>query len=233
MGSKLTSVPWTLIDTAPVPNGGGDLRLWQRGEEFSIRLGNNPLMNSRVFGSEEALAKIACAKIASRVRPRVLIGGLGMGFTLRAALGDLGADARVTVAELIPAVVGWNHGPLADLSGACLTDARVDIREIDVAQLIQSERSAYDAILLDVDNGPDGLTHSANDRLYDLNGVGAAHAALRPGGVLAIWSSQPDKKFTQRLRMIGFAVEEVRVRAHGTNRGTRHIIWIATRVTGT
>ncbi len=233
MGNRLTSLPWALIDTAPVPEDGGELRLWQRGDEFSIRLGNNPLMNSRVFGSEEALAKIACAKIVSRARPNILIGGLGMGFTLRAALEVLGPDARIVVAELVPAVVAWNRGPLAALSGNCLTDARVDIREIDVAHLIQSEQSAYDAILLDVDNGPDGLTHRDNDRLYDLNGLAAAHAALRPGGVLAIWSSQPDKKFTRRLSTMGFVVEEIPVRAHKSNRKARHIVWIATRPVGT
>jgi spermidine synthase len=230
MGNSLTSLPWALIDTAQVPGDGGELRLWQRGDEFSIRLGNNPLMNSRVFGSEEALAKIACAKIASRARPQqILIGGLGMGFTLRAALEVLGPDAQIVVAELVSAVVAWNRGPLSTLSGDCLTDARVNIREIDVAHLIQSKQAAYDAILLDVDNGPDGLTHRDNDQLYDLNGLMAAHAALRPGGVLAIWSSQPDQKFTRRLGTMGFVVEEVPVRAYKSNRKARHIVWVATR----
>jgi spermidine synthase len=147
-------IPWTLLDTAEVPGGGGQLRLLQRGAEFSIRLGHNELMNSRVHGSEEALAKIAIAKLGAHPRPRILIGGLGMGFTLRAALRAIGAEARVVVAELLPAVVAWNRGWLADVSDHSLTDARVSIREEDVASLIKAERSAYDAILLDVDNGP-------------------------------------------------------------------------------
>jgi spermidine synthase len=222
-------IPWTLLDTAEVPGEGGELRLLQRGGEFSIRLGHNELMNSRVHASEEALAKIACARIGARARPQILIGGLGMGFTLRAALGVIGAEARVVVAELVPAVVAWNRGPLAGVSDHSLADARVSIRQADVASLIRSERSAYDAILLDVDNGPEALTRKANDRLYDLAGLGAAQAALRPGGVLAAWSAGPDRNFTQRLRKIGFEVDEVRVRARGARSGARHIVWIAAR----
>ena len=169
-------IPWTLLDTTEVPGDGGELRLLQRGAEFSIRLGHYELMNSRVHGSEEALAKIAIAKIEDHTRPRILIGGLGMGFTLRAALRAIGAEARVVVAELVPAVVAWNRGWLAGVSDRSLADARVSIREEDVAGLIMSERSAYDAILLDVDNGPGALTRKANDRLYDLAGLGAAYA---------------------------------------------------------
>ena len=222
-------IPWTLLDTAEVPGDGGELRLLQRGAEFSIRLGHNELMNSRVHESEEALAKIAIAKIGDHARPRILIGGLGMGFTLRAALRLIGAEARVVVAELVPAVVAWNHGWLADVSDRSLADARVIIREEDVASLIMSERSAYDAILLDVDNGPEALTRKANDRLYDLAGLGAAYAALRSRGVLAAWSARPDRNFTQRLRNTGFEVNEVRVRARGARGGARQIIWIAAR----
>jgi spermidine synthase len=220
-------VPWIELDTTAVP-GGGSLRLMQRGNEFSIRIGRDELMNSRMHGSEEALAKLACARLAGRVRPRVLIGGLGMGFTLRAALDQLGNDARIVVAELVPAVVAWNRGALAELSGRALADARVSIREADVAKLIRAEPAAYDAILLDVDNGPDALTHMGNERLYDTAGLAAAQAALRPGGVLAIWSAAPDRNFTQRLRKAGFAVEEARVRARG-DRGARHIVWVAAR----
>jgi spermidine synthase len=224
-------IPWTLLDTAEVPGGGGQLRLLQRGAEFSIRLGHNELMNSRVHGSEEALAKVAIAKLGAHPRPRILIGGLGMGFTLRAALRAIGAEARVVVAELLPAVVAWNRGWLADVSDHSLTDARVSIREEDVASLIKAERSAYDAILLDVDNGPEALTRKANDRLYDLAGLGAAYAALRPRGVLATWSAGPDRDFTRLLRKVGFAVSEVRVRARGARGGAHQIIWIAARPT--
>jgi spermidine synthase len=222
-------IPWTLLDTAEVPGEGGELRLLQRGAEFSIRLGHNELMNSRVHGSEEALAKIAIAKIGDHTRPRILIGGLGMGFTLRAALRVIGAEARVVVAELVPAVVAWNRGWLAGVSDRSLADARVSIREEDVASLIMSERSAYDAILLDVDNGPEALTRKANERLYDLAGLEAAYAALRSRGVLAAWSAGPDRNFTRRLLNAGFDVNEERVRARGARGGASQIIWIAAR----
>jgi spermidine synthase len=222
-------IPWTLLDTAEVPGDGGELRLLQRGAEFSIRLGHNELMNSRVHGSEEALAKIAIAKIRDHTRPRILIGGLGMGFTLRAALRVIGAEARVVVAELVPAVVAWNRGWLAGVSDHSVADARVSIHEEDVSSLIKSDRSAYDAILLDVDNGPEALTRKANDRLYDLAGLSAAYAALRPRGLLAAWSAGPDRNFTRRLCKAGFEVNEVRVRARGTRGGARRIIWIAAR----
>jgi spermidine synthase len=222
-------IAWSLIDTAPVPGGGDELRLMRRGAEFSIRLGHNELMNSRVGGSEAALATIACERIGAVKRPRLLIGGLGMGFTLRAALPVLGSQARIIVAELVPAVLAWARGPMAPVFGDSLSDPRVRLHEADVAQLIGQERSAFDAILLDVDNGPAGLTRTGNDRLYDLAGLRAAHAALRAGGVLAVWSSGPDAGFTRRLRKAGFAVEEVAVRANGARGGARHLIWIATR----
>jgi spermidine synthase len=220
-------IPWSLVDTAQVP-GGGELRLKQRGAEFSIMLGQNELMNSRLSGSEEALATIACERIRDRKAPRILIGGLGMGFTLRAALAALGPAARIVVAELVPAVVAWARGPMAEVFADSLTDPRVSIREADVGHLIRSEASAFDAILLDVDNGPEGLTRKANDALYDLKGLSAARAALRPGGVLAVWSSTQNPKFTWRLGKAGFAVEEVRARANGSRGGARHVIWIAT-----
>jgi len=221
-------IPWSLLDTAKMP-GGGELRLMQRGAEFSIRLGHNELMNSRLSGSEAALATLACEKIRARKRPQILIGGLGMGFTLRAALAALGTEAKIIVAELVPAVVTWAHGPMAEVFGESLADPRVRIREADVSDLIRSHQSTYDAILLDVDNGPEGLTRRANDGLYDLEGLNAAHAALRPAGVLAVWSSAPDTKFTQRLRKTGFAVDEVPLRANRARGGARHVIWIATR----
>jgi spermidine synthase len=226
-------VPRELIDTAPIPGGEGALRLFRRGREFSIMLGANELMNSRLGGSEKALAALACARIAGRRRPCLLIGGLGMGFTLRAALEALGPEARIVVAELVPAVIAWSRGPMAELFGASLADPRVEIVEADVARLIggvaEGRRAAWDAILLDVDNGPDGLSLPANNRLYADSGLGEAAAALRPGGILAIWSAAPDLAFTRRLRGAGFAVEEHAVRAAGGRRGARHMIWIATR----
>jgi spermidine synthase len=223
-------IPWSLIDTAPVPGSGENvLRLKQRGTEYSIMLGQNELMNSRLSGSEEELAKLACMRIKAVTHPHVLIGGLGMGFTLRAALANLGAEAQVMVAELMPAVVSWARGPLAHIFADSLTDPRVSVREADVGDLIRSQRSAFDAILLDVDNGPDGLVREANGALYDMKGLSAAHAALRAGGILAVWSSGPDRNFTHRLRKTGFNVDEVAVRANGSRGGARHVIWMATR----
>jgi spermidine synthase len=220
-------IPWTRVAAAPIP-GGGELRLMRRGGEFSIRLGAGELMNSRRGGSEEALAAVACARIGARARPRILIGGLGMGFTLRAALQALDAAARVEVAELVPAVVQWAQGPLAEIFAGSLSDPRVKVEAADVAAVIAAAAAAYDAILLDVDNGPAGLTRAANDRLYDARGLAAARAALTPGGVLALWSSGPDRRFTHRLRDAGFDVEEVLARARGA-RGARQLIWLATR----
>ena len=209
-----------------MPGGGGELRLMRRGAEFSIMAGRIELMNSRVSGSETALAAMSCNRLRDRPQARMLIGGLGMGFTLRAALAELGPGARIAVAELVPAVVRWARGPLAEIFGNCLADPRVTICEEDVGRLIGSGRAGYDAILLDVDNGPEGLTRRANDGLYDLAGLRAARTALSPGGVLAVWSSAPDEKFARRLHKAGFAVDEVRVRANGA-RGAKHTIWFA------
>ncbi|GGF63127.1 spermidine synthase [Azorhizobium oxalatiphilum] len=220
-------IPWVLLDTAPLP-GGGDLRLKQRGTEFSIMLGPIELMNSRLSGSEEALARLTLEKLSGSKAPHILIGGLGMGFTLRAALALCPADARITVAELVPAVVDWARGPMAEVFGGCLDDPRVSIHVGDVGALIGKSRGGFDAILLDVDNGPDGLTVEANDRLYATGGLGAAKAALTPGGVLSVWSSAPDPRFSQRMRKVGFQVEEVPVRASTKKRGARHMIWLAT-----
>jgi len=221
-------IRWSLIDTATVPDDGGELRLMQRGTEFSIMSGAIELMNSRLSGSEEALATLVCARLQDRPKAHILIGGFGMGFTLRAALENLGPEAKVMVGELVPAVVDWARGPMAHMSGPCLDDPRVAVRLGDVGALIRSGEAAYDAILLDVDNGPEGLSRAANDRLYDHGGLSAARRALRPGGILAVWSSAPSAAFTQRLRKAGYAVEEVRVRASRGGRGARHMIWLAT-----
>ncbi|ACE93601.1 SAM-dependent methyltransferase protein (plasmid) [Rhizobium phaseoli] len=221
-------LPWIQLDSATIPGEGGELRLKQRGSEFSIMLGANELMNSRLSGSEEALATLSWERIKGHPKPRILIGGLGMGFTLRAALAVLPDDAGVTVAELVPAVVAWARGPMAEVFKGCLDDPRVGIHQGDVGEAIRAGKSAYDAILLDVDNGPDGLTRKSNDRLYDFAGLRAAREALRPGGVLAVWSSGPDPDFTRRLKDSGFAVDVVNTRA-GRKRGVRHVIWLAVK----
>ncbi len=222
-------IPWELLDRAQVPGNSGGLRLCRRGREFSIRVGGCELMNSRAHGSEDALAEIACARVADRPKPRVLIGGLGMGFTLASALHRLGASARVVVSELVPAVVEWNRGPLADLAGQPLQDSRVTVREVDVAQILQTELQTYDAILLDVDNGPNGLTLKGNDWLYSREGLEAAFAALRPAGVLAVWAASHDQSFSRRLKLAGFEVTEVHARARGPHGGAHHTIWLAVR----
>ncbi|WP_242147477.1 spermidine synthase [Sphingomonas sp. BAUL-RG-20F-R05-02] len=221
-------VPRVLIDTAQVP-GGGEMRLVQRGPDFFIMLGTEELMSSRMSGSEEALATMACERVSAQA-PHFLIGGYGMGFTLRAALAQLGAKAQVSVAELVPQVVEWARGPMAAFTGDSLADPRVAIIEDDVGAVIADGRGTYDAILLDVDNGPDGLTRRGNDRLYSPRGLEAARAALRPGGVLAIWSAAPDVKFARRLRETDMAVDEVTIRARASGKGARHVIWFAKKV---
>jgi spermidine synthase len=222
-------IPWLQIDTARVPGADVELRLMRRGAEFSMMLGPNELMNSRLSGSEQALATLACGKIEAVKSPHLLIGGLGMGFTLRAALAVLGADARITVAELVPAVIAWARGPMADLFGDSLSDPRTRVREADVVDVIRSHDSGFDAILLDVDNGPEGLIRKANDALYDPKGLKAIRRALRPRGVLAVWSSGPNPAFTKRLRDAGFEVSEVALRATAKRSGARHVIWFATK----
>lgn len=221
-------VPWILLDRADIP-GGGVLTLHRRGEEFAIRVGNVELMNSRMHGSEEALATVAFERLGGRGAPRVLIGGLGMGFTLAAVLAAAPRDGVAVVAELVPAVVQWNRQFLGHLAGRPLADPRVVVREGDVGKVIAERRGEYDAILLDVDNGPDGLTTPENERLYGPAGLRAAHDALRPKGILGIWSSFASPRFTKQLRDARFVVEEVRARARGAAGGGRHMIWVATK----
>lgn len=222
-------IPWQFIDSARVPGGSAELSLYTRGTEFAIRVNGCELMNSRVHGSEDALAEYACARIGNRPSPHILIGGLGMGFTTAAALRRLDAESRVVVAELVPAVVEWNRKYLGELTGHPLQDSRVTVREADVALVLRTEHQVYNAILLDVDNGPEGLTHKGNDWLYTDAGIKAAFAALQPAGVLAVWSAGPDLAFTRRLSRAGFEVEEIGVRARGAAGGNRHTIWVATR----
>lgn len=222
-------IPWEFLGSARAPGDGEELSLYRRGKEFSIRVKACQLMGSAASGSEEALAELVCARLAGRPRPRLLIGGLGMGYTVGAALRQLNAEGQVVVAELVPAVVEWNRGPLADLAGRPLEDPRVTVQVTDVARLLRTETAAYDAILLDVDNGPEGLTRKGNNWLYAQVGLERAWAALRPAGVLGVWSSHPDRAFARRLRRVGFAVEEVSVRARGLRGGPQHIVWLAQR----
>jgi spermidine synthase len=221
--------PWVLIATAAIPSG-AEMGLYQHVKDFAIRVGRDELMNSISHGSEDALASLAIAKLGPRTARHALIGGLGMGFTAAATLRGIGDDGRVTIAELMPAVVEWNRGPLAHLAGHPLNDPRVAVQVGDVAKLLRSQRGAYDLILLDVDNGPQALTSNANHWLYGAKGLANAFAALRSGGVLAVWSAGPDPAFTRRLRQAGFQVEITEARAHG-NRGTRFVIWLAIQPT--
>ncbi len=225
---------WEQLDTADIPRGGGELRLLKRADEFAIRITGTQgdLMNSRTHGSEDALGELACAPCAGDDSPAVLIGGLGMGFTLAAALATLPQQARVTVAELVPAVVQWNRGQLGACAGYPLNDQRAEVVIVDVGELINKNPGTYDAIILDVDNGPEGLTHPENDDLYALEGLKASRRALRPGGLLAVWSVSAAPRFTSVLKQAGFKVEEKRVRAHMSGKkgkGARHTIWLATR----
>lgn len=219
--------PRELLGTAQIP-GGDELRLFRRGGDFMIVLDRNELMSSRMSGSEEALAVMTCDRLRGRPAPHLLIGGYGMGFTLRAGLAALGPDARVTVAELVPEIIEWARGPMAALTANGLDDRRVDLVGGDVADVIATGRGRYDAILLDVDNGPDGLVRVANDRLYSMRGLATARAALKPGGVLAVWSAGTDPAFTRRLHAAGFDTDEVSVKARSNGKGPSHVIWFAT-----
>jgi len=221
-------IPWETLDSVKV-EGGVELRLIRRDKEYCIMAGMIPLMNSRMSGSEEALSALPFERLGHRPQAHWLIGGLGMGFTLRAALALLPPNAKITVAELVPAVVKWARGPMAEIFAGCLEDPRVTIVETDVARLLRGSEAKYDAILLDVDNGPDGLTREGNGGLYTPTGLKAARTVLRPGGILAVWSSAPDAEFTKRLARGGFAVEEAKVRERGKRGGARHTIWLASK----
>lgn len=220
-------LPWIELGRAKVP-GGDEFRLMQRGQEFTIFAGTIGLMSSRLSGSEEVMATIAAERIGGRPKARVLIGGLGMGFTLRAALQAFRSDVELVVAELVPEIVTWARGPLATIHGDSLDDPRVTLRQGDVGGVMAGDAQKFDAILLDVDNGPEGLSRPGNDQLYSHGGIAAAKAALRPGGMLAVWSVAPDAHFTKRLQQSGMKVEELKARAHG-GKGARHVIWVATR----
>jgi len=219
-----------LVATAAVPDG-VRYRLVQRGDEFTILLDQTELMSTRASASERALATMTIDRLASPA-PELLIGGYGMGYTLRAALAVLPAAAQVTLAELVPEVIAWARGPMHAVTAGCLDDPRVQLVDDDVALLIAAAREGYDAILLDVDNGPDGLCREGNDHIYTKRGLREAWNALAPGGVLAIWSAYRDPAFTRRLMSAGFAVEEVGVRARSNGKGAHHVIWFATKRAG-
>jgi len=218
---------WTQLGEAPIPGSDKTLLLYRGKDDFSIRIsGGFELMSTRKHNSEDALGILPCKRLKNPDTARVLIGGLGMGFTLAAVLQEVGQKAEVTVAELIPEVVEWNRGPLGDFSGKPLDDPRTRIHIGDVAKLLRKTRGHFDVIALDVDNGPEGLTKSANDWLYSMSGIAAAQNALSSVGILAYWSADPDQAFHDRLRRCGFMVEDVTVFAHG-KKGARHTIWLA------
>jgi spermidine synthase len=218
--------PWEVLGRARTPDG-LELTLTRHTSEFVITADGQNLMSSRMHGSEEALATLGCRRARTRPRPRVLVGGLGMGFTLRAALDVLPPGARVVVAELVPAIVEWNRGPLGALSSRPLDDPRVRLEARDVAATMRSSPGRFDAVLLDVDNGPVALTASSNAGLYDARGIALARAALRPDGVLAVWSARDDRRFEQRLRAGGFSVQRERVSGRATKGGPQHTILVA------
>ncbi len=219
-------LPWIPLATAPIPGEDTLLSLRQRGTDFVINAGSVELMNSREKDSEEMLAEIACEELGSGRGRRVLVGGLGMGFTLAAALRSVGPQDTVLVAELVPDVVDWNRGPLAHLAGAPLEDPRTELHVGDVVALLAASTAAFDVILLDVDNGPDGLTRRSNDRLYDRDGLGRIRRALKPGGVVAVWSSGPDDRFTNRMKKAGFRVDVRRMRGRRNGKGNRRVVWL-------
>lgn len=220
--------PWRVLGIAQIPNNGGELKLSQRDQEFSIRLSGirGELMNSRVHGSEQALAELGCKRLMNVADAQVLVGGLGMGFTLATALESVAPTATVTVAELIPEVVEWNQGPLGECAGNPLQDSRTRVHLGDVGQLLTEKKQSLDAILLDIDNGPEGLTHEDNSWLYSTQGVNAMYQALRPEGIVTIWSAGPDPMFTIRLKKAGFKAETRTVRAR-PGKGSRHTIFLA------
>lgn len=222
-------LPRETIATAQIPEG-GELTLVSHGRDFIIMLGRDELMGTRMQFSEEQLALLTLAELGMSA-PRLLVGGYGMGFTYRAALSGVGEKGQVVVAEIVPEVLEWAEGPLAKLTDDCLKDPRGEVVLCDVAALIDDANDGtcakFDAILLDVDNGPDGIVRDPNDRLYTRTGLAKAKDALNPGGVLAVWSAAPDHKFTRRLKDAGFAVEVREVRARPNNKGPRHTIWFA------
>ena len=221
--------PWKYLDSAPVPGDGGTMELLGRDTEYVIRVNGQHLMSTRMHGSEDALAELAFSQLHKTSKPRILVGGLGMGFTLAATLKGLPTTGEVVVAELVPCIIQWNRGELGDAAGRPLEDPRARIHEGDIVELIGRSDKEWDAILLDVDNGPSGLTRNSNNALYSTKGLTAAHKALRTGGILGVWSAFPDDNFTKIFEKSGFKVVAHKVRARRIKRGHRHIVWIGQR----
>ncbi|HTV03174.1 MAG TPA: MnmC family methyltransferase [Luteitalea sp.] len=219
-------IPWETLGEATTPDG-TRIALRRRGHEFLLLADGRSLMPSTITGSEKALAERGCAHLVRRAAPRILIGGLGMGFTVRAALDALPPDARIVVAELVPEVQAWNERWLGELAGHPLKDSRVEVQIGDALAVIRAAPEGFDAILLDVDNGPAEFAAEGNDALYSQAGLYSMSRALRPGGVLAVWSAWEDGRFLRRLKSLGFEVRLDRVRGHG-RRGARHFVYLAT-----
>jgi len=221
----------TLLATARIPDTNTEMKLHRHADRFAISIpGRGELMNSRVHGSEIALAEMTCKRVAAQASPRLLIGGLGMGFTLAATLAASGDEAEVVVAELVPEVVDWNRELLGEAAGHPLNDPRSKVFVGDVAQLLRESAGQFDAVMMDVDNGPEALIRRENDWLYSPAGLAATRRALRPNGVLAVWSASPDKRFSSRLARAGFDVDLQMVRPHRAGKGARHYIWFAGRI---
>ncbi len=216
---------WELLASTSVQGIANDMKLYRRGDEYSIKTGYSELMNSRMHSSEDVLAELGCKHLRHKAKTRVLIGGLGMGFTLAEALKHLGNDAEIVVAELVPEVIQWNQTHLSALADHPLKDSRVSIYQGDVAELIRHEKQNFDAILLDVDNGPEGLTRQENGALYSLNGLKASMLALRLHGMLGVWSAFPEPRFTKRMIQAGFKTKEIPCRAFG-KKGSKHMVWL-------
>jgi len=219
--------PTRLLDQATTPDG-TPLTLHEHDGTLLIRVGGVELMSTRQHHSEERLAELACAGLRDRRRAAVLIGGLGLGFTLRETLRHVAADASVVVAELVPAVIAWNRNPAYGLAADLIDDPRVEIIADDVAHVLAASRGRFDSIMLDVDNGASGLTAAANDGLYAAAGLRRAWAALKPGGRLAVWSAGSDPRFVARMQDAGFAVEVCKARTHPTG-GSWNSIFVGTR----
>ncbi|MEE8425075.1 MAG: hypothetical protein V3S11_04570 [Elusimicrobiota bacterium] len=221
---------WDIVQTARVPSGGAKLTLYKKDEEYSIWIENTELMSSHAHESEDELAHVALKDPKLNPRPHVLIGGLGMGYTLAAALKALPEGGKIRVAELIPEIIDWNRGPLAHFAGRPLEDKRVDVQRVEVGRLLQTQLEEYDVILLDVDNGPEGLVRGGNDWLYTEEGLESSHTALKPGGILAVWSAFRDPAFYMRLKKVGFRdVRQVRVKITPNDHGDEHLIWLGRR----
>ncbi len=219
--------PWILLETASVPDGEGELRLYKHDEEYTIKIDYIELMSSRVHGSEDALAELTIERLQTKKPKRVLIGGLGMGFTLAKAVEVMGPNDIIEIAELSPAVVEWNKKYLGELSGNPLNDKRVKLIVGDVMNVMKSNQRSYDAVMLDVDNGPEGLTKDDNNRLYSRNGLKAAFQSLNFNGILSVWSSGDSEEFTERLKKSNFEVDKWKVRERANGKGAKHMIWFA------